>query len=59
MNAPVWSDLIGGILALGALLVLAYVAVVLGSEQAQGALTAVLSAATGYYLRGKIEKPGP
>ena len=40
-----------------ALGVVSYMAVVMGSEQAQGAMIGVLTAGVGYALRGRIEKP--
>jgi len=38
-----------------AMAALSYLAVI-GNEQAQGALIAVVSAGTGYFLRGRVEK---
>lgn len=49
---------IGGLLAGGALFSVMYAAVVLGNEQAMGALVAVLAAAVGFYLRGKVQGQG-
>ena len=42
-----------------ALLVVAYKAVIAGSEPALGALISILAAGTGYFLRGRVEAPVP
>ena len=40
-----------------ALLVVSYLAVITGNEQAQGAMIGVLTAGVGYALRGRVEAP--
>lgn len=53
-------DLIMQIGALGlvivALFVVSYLGIVIGNEQAQGAMIGVLTAGVGYFLRGRVEK---
>ena len=45
------------LMALIALTVLAYMALTTNSETAMGALISVVSAATGYFMRGKVQTP--
>lgn len=51
-KAQVIGALVMVMVALG---VVSYLAV-MGSEQAQGALIAVVAGGTGFYLRGKVER---
>jgi hypothetical protein len=53
---PTFNDVVGALLALLGLAVLAYLAIVFTSEQAEGALISLLSAAVGYLYRGRVEK---
>lgn len=39
-----------------ALVVVSYLSIITGNEQAQGAMIGVLTAGVGYFLRGKVEK---
>ena len=57
-SRPAFNDLVGAVLGLSALGVVGYLAVVLQSEQAAGAVIALLSAAAGWVYRGKIQQPG-
>lgn len=52
-----FAEKVGALMALMAMLVIAYLAVAGGSEQAAGGLLAVLAAATGFFLRGKVQAP--
>lgn len=54
---PTFAEVVGALMALASLGVAAYAAVVLQSEQALGAILALLSIATGYFLRGKLQRP--
>ncbi len=53
---PTFNDVVGALLALMGLAVLAYLAIAFTSEQAEGALISLLSAAVGYLYRGRVEK---
>lgn len=52
-------DLGGLALVMIALLVVAWKAIVAGSEPALGAMISVLAAGVGFYLRGRVESPVP
>lgn len=41
-----------------ALLCVAYLGTLMDNEPAQGALISVVSAGVGFFLRGRVEKPG-
>jgi thiol:disulfide interchange protein len=56
---PSFNDIVGAILGLVALAVVAYLAAVLKSEQAAGAVIALLAAAAGWLYRGRVEKTEP
>jgi hypothetical protein len=56
---PSFNDLIGALVGLVALAVVAYLAAFLKSEQAAGAVIALLSAAAGWLYRGRVEKVEP
>lgn len=50
----------GGLaLVLIAIFVVAWKAIIAGSEPALGAMISVLAAGVGYYLRGRVETPAP
>lgn len=57
MSSSLLRDIIAAVLAVGALGVVAYLAIVMGHEAAAGAVIAVLSAAAGWYLRGRVREP--
>lgn len=52
-----FSEAVGATLAIIAVAVLAYASVVSGKAEALGALVAISAAATGYFLRSKVEAP--
>lgn len=54
---PAFNDIVGAILATIGLAVIAYLAIAYQSEQAEGALIALLSAAIGYIYRGRVQSP--
>lgn len=56
---PAFNDLVGAVLAVLGLAVLSYLAIAFTSEQAEGALISLLSAAVGYLYRGRVEKQEP
>ena len=56
---PRFNDLVGAGLALLAVLVLAYVALVQRDQVAVGAMVGISSAGVAFFLRGKIEAPKP
>jgi hypothetical protein len=56
---PSLTDVTGTLLALVGLGVVAYLAVAFQSEQAEGAIIALLSAAVGYVYRGRVQPPDP
>lgn len=58
MRGITFDKAIGGLLAGGALFSVMYAAVAMQNEQAMGALVAVLAAAVGFYLRGKVVGQG-
>ena len=55
MKAPTFEQLIGGILAIGGLGVVSFVVITTGNETALGAMVGVLTGATGFYIRGRLE----
>ena len=57
MRWPKFEHVIASLLALGSLGSVTYAAVWQANEQALGALIAVVAAAVGYYLRGRVEMP--
>ena len=54
-----FGELTGGLMALAAMGAVAYLAVMGGSEQALGALIAVVAGGVGYFLRARVQPPGP
>lgn len=50
---------IGAALMVGVSLVVVSVLAYQGNEQAQGALISILAAGTGFFLRGRVERPVP
>ena len=54
---PTFGDIVGAIMALAALGIVGYAAVMLRSEQALGAIMTLLAAAAGYWYRGKVQRP--
>lgn len=58
MRGLTFERAIGALLATGALVAVMIAALMQGNEQAMGALVAVLAAAVGYFLRGRINNPG-
>lgn len=57
MKPVLLRDLTASLMTLVALGALVYVAVVQQNEAAMGALIATQAAATGWYLRGRVEAP--
>lgn len=57
MFRPKFAEMIGALMGLVTVAAVTYIAIVMNSESAQGALFAVLAAAVGYFLRGRVEKP--
>lgn len=57
MQQPSFGELIGAAMALVAMGVLAFLALSTGNQEAAGALIAVVAAATGYFLRAKVQAP--
>ncbi len=55
MKAPKFEEAVGALLATIALLVVSFVAIVTLNEIALGALIGVVAAATGFYLRGRVQ----
>lgn len=56
MKTPAFEQVVGGVMALGALGIIGFSVVTTGNEQATGALIALMAAAVGFYYRGKVEK---
>ena len=56
---PSFNDVVGAVVGLVALAVVAYLAAFLKSEQAAGAVIALLAAAAGWLYRGRVEKTEP
>ena len=54
---PAFNDIVGAVLATAGLTLLGYLAVAFQSEQAEGALISLLSAAVGYIYRGRVQAP--
>lgn len=54
---PSFNDIVGAVLATAGLALLGYLAVAFQSEQAEGALISLLSAAVGYLYRGRVQAP--
>lgn len=54
---PKFHEAVGSLIALAAVGVVAYIAIVQNNAQAQGALVAVVAAAQGYFLRAKVLPP--
>lgn len=57
MKAPTFNEIVGGALAFVGVAVVGYLAVMQDSEQAEGALIALLAAAVGWLYRGKVQNP--
>jgi membrane protein implicated in regulation of membrane protease activity len=57
MNMDHLREMVAAVLALIAMMVAGYLAVATQHEVAIGAVLAVLSAAVGWYLRGKVADP--
>lgn len=57
MKPAMLRDITASLMTLVALGALVYVAVILRNEAALGALIATQAAATGWYLRGRVEAP--
>lgn len=53
---PTFTDLVGALVAIGGVVIVGYLAVT-GSEQAGGAIVALVAAATGWLFRGRLEQP--
>ena len=58
MRGVTFDKAVSALLAGGALFAVMFAAVAQGNEQAMGALVAVLAAAVGFYLRGKLQDRG-
>lgn len=54
---PAFNDVVGAILAAVGLGGVMYLAIAFQSEQAEGALIALLSAAVGFIYRGRVQSP--
>ena len=54
-----FGELIGGLMVLAAMGVVAYLAIMAHSDQAAGALIAVVAGGVGYFLRAKVQAPNP
>jgi len=54
---PKFGEVFGAAMSAVAMLAVTYVAIAMDSEPAQGALFAVVAAAVGFFLRGRVEKP--
>ena len=58
MSRPVhFSEICAAVLSFGALAVVAYAAIAMQSEQSLGTLQAVVAAAVGFFLRGRLQHP--
>lgn len=55
---PSFTDVVGAVVAIGGVGVVSYLAIT-GSEQAAGAVVALVAAATGWLFRGRLEAPKP
>lgn len=55
---PTFTEVVGALLAVGALLVTAYAAIYLHNDQAVAAVINLLLIGAGFFLRGKIAPPG-
>ena len=53
------KDGVAALMSIIAVVVLSYLAVVVESETAVGAIIAVSAAATAWYLRGRVQTPNP
>jgi len=54
---PTFAEVVGALMALVALGVSSYAAVMQHNEQAIGAILALLATAAGFFLRGKLQRP--
>jgi hypothetical protein len=50
-------DVTASVMTLGALAVISYAAIIQNDATAKGALISILAAATGWFLRGRVETP--
>lgn len=57
MRVPRFAELVGAVLALIALAVVAYAAVIQDRPEALGAVIAIVAASNSYFLRAKIDAP--
>lgn len=53
-----FNELVGALMGLLGLAAIVYASIFQGSEGAMTALVGVLNLAGGYFLRGKLERPG-
>lgn len=53
------NDIIAGIIALASVLAVVYASIAQGRPDAMTALVGIAGAATGFYLRGKVQTPTP
>jgi hypothetical protein len=56
-HGPRFGEMVGAAIGMAAMLAVIYAAILQQSEQALGALMAVVAAAVGYFLRGRVERP--
>jgi len=56
---PTFGELVGGLMVIAAMGTVAYLAIMGNSEQALGALIAVVAGGVSYFLRAKVQTPNP
>lgn len=56
---PTFQEVVAALLTVATAVVICYLAVTTANETVIGLLGGVLAAATGFYLRGRVEKPEP
>ena len=57
MKLPKFSEAVGGFLTVGAMASVSWLAIRMGSSEAQTALINVLMFGAGWFLRGKVQPP--
>lgn len=56
---PSFQEVVAAVLTIATAAVICYLAVTTANETVIGLLGGVLAAATGFYLRGRVERPEP